>query len=329
MKKLFLAGSCLVIMMAGTLAGVLFQQTHSSVQAHSLDSSGDWPTYLYDQSRTGANLSETTITSGTANQLQVAWKFTTKSVVGASPTIVDGVMYIGSWDGFEYAIDVSTHQQLWASFLGISQQKKRCYGGNGIGIDSTASVQDNVVYVGGGDGYMYALNVADGSVLWQTLLGLPPYYNWSSPLLYNDKLYIGLAAYCDPPFVQGKVMALNLSDGSVAASVSLVPDGKTGAPIWGSATVDSSTNTIYVATGNNGSQKINKQPNAEAIVALDADTLVIKDHWQIPPDQRVPDSDFGTTPTLFDVNGEHYIGALNKNGIYYVLNHDDLSAGPV
>jgi len=64
-------------------------------------------------------------------------------------------------------------------------------------------------------------------------------------------------------------------------------------------------------------------------VALDADTLVIKDHWQIPPDQRVPDSDFGTTPTLFDMNGEHYIGALNKNGIYYVLNRDALSAGSV
>jgi outer membrane protein assembly factor BamB len=329
MKKLFLAGSCLVIMMAGTLAAVLFQQTHPSVQAHPSDSSGDWSTYLYDQSRTGADLNETTITAATASQLQLLWKFTTTGVVGASPTIVNGVMYIGSWDGFEYAIDVSTHQQLWASFLGISQQKKRCYGSNGIGIDSTAAVQDNVVYVGGGDGYMYALNAADGSVLWQTLLGLPPYYNWSSPLLYNDKLYIGLAAYCDPPFVQGKVMALNLSDGSVAASVSLVPDGKTGAPVWGSAAVDSSTNTIYVATGNNGSQKISKQPNAEAVVALDADTLVIKDHWQIPLDQRVSDSDFGTTPTLFDVNGEHYIGALNKNGIYYVLNRDDLSAGPV
>src|SRR5258708_12132001 len=112
MTKLFLAGSCLVIMMAGTLAAVLFQQTHPSVQAHPLDSSGDWPTYLYDQSRTGANLSETTITSGTASQLQLSWKFTTNSVVGASPTIVNGVMYIGSWDGFDTPIQVPPHHQL-------------------------------------------------------------------------------------------------------------------------------------------------------------------------------------------------------------------------
>jgi outer membrane protein assembly factor BamB len=238
-------------------------------------------------------------------------------------------MYIGSWDGYEYAVDVHTGQQLWASFLGISQQKKRCYGGYGIGIQSTAAVENNVVYVGGGDGYMYALNTADGSILWKTLLGLPPYYNWSSPLLYNNALYIGLAAYCDPPFVQGKVMALSMTDGSIVASISLVPGKQTGATVWGSAAVDASSNTIYVATGNNGSKPLLKQPNAEAIVALDANTLAVKDHWQIPTTEQVHDSDFGSTPVLFAINGVNYIGALNKNGIYYVLNRDNLSAGPV
>jgi len=330
MKKLLLAASCLVIIMAGTLAGILFQQTHPSVRAQPSDSSGDWPTYLYDQSRTGANLSETTITAATASQLQLAWEFNTSGIVGASPTLVNGVMYIGSWNGYEYALDANTGQELWSSYLGVSQQTKRCYGSYGIGIDSTASVQDNVVYVGGGDGYMYALNAADGSVIWKTLLGLPPYYNWSSPLLYNNTLYIGLAAYCDPPYVQGKVMALNMTDGSIVASISLVSGNQKGAPVWGSAAVDSNTNTIYVATGNNGSKSIVKQPYAEAIVALDANTLAIEDHWQIPTAEQVHDSDFGTTPTLFTVNGVDYLGALNKNGIYYVFNRDNpLSAGPV
>lgn len=176
---------------------------------------------------------------------------------------------------------------------------------------------------------MYALNAADGTIIWKTLLGLPPYYNWSSPLLYNNTLYIGLAAYCDPPFVQGKVMALSMTDGSVVASVSLVRGKQTGAPVWGSAAVDGNTNTIYVATGNNGSKTITIQPYAEAIVALDANTLAIEDHWQIPTIEQVHDSDFGTTPVLFTINGVNYIGALNKNGIYYVLNRDDLSAGPV
>lgn len=238
-------------------------------------------------------------------------------------------MYIGSWNGYEYAFDLSTQQMIWQQYLGVLVQSKKCYGSYGIGVDSTAAVDNNVVYVGGGDGYMYALSTVDGSVIWKTLLGNPPYYNWSSPLIYNGRIYIGLAAYCDPPYVQGKVIALNESDGSVAANISLVPDGKTGAPVWSSAAVDVNTNTIYVTTGNNGSQKITKQLNADAILALNADTLSITDSWQVPVGERIGDGDFGATPTLFDINGNSYIGVLNKNGIYYVLNRYDLAAGPV
>lgn len=96
---------------------------------------------MHDQSRTGANLNETTITAATASQLQLLWKFPTTGVVGASPTIANGVMYIGSWDGNEYAVNTQTGVLLWSTNLGVSQQKKRCYGSYGIGIDSTAAVQ--------------------------------------------------------------------------------------------------------------------------------------------------------------------------------------------
>lgn len=327
MKRTVLLCCCLILVVTSLSAGSSFASPRAPRRI--FDASGDWPTYLYDQARTGANLSETTITATDASTLQLAWKFSLGGIIGASPTVVNGVMYIGSWNGYEYAIDISTQQLLWQQYLGVSIQSKKCYSKTGVGIDSTAAVENNVVYVGGGDGYMYALSAVDGSILWKTLLGNPPYYNWSSPLLYNNLLYIGLAAFCDPPFVQGKVMALNESDGSIAASISLVPDGQTGAPVWGSAAVDVNTNTIYVATGNNGSQKITKQPYAEAILALDAGTLAIKDSWQVPTAELIHDGDFGTTPVLFDINGVSYLGALNKNGIYYVLNRNDLAAGPV
>ncbi len=329
MQKRVVFYCCFILLLAALIESWHVVSLRTPLKAQAAGSNGDWPTYMHNQSRTGANLNETTINATNANQLHMAWKFTTGGVVGASPTLVHGVMYIGSWDGYEYAVNLSTHQQIWKRYLGVSTQSKKCYGGKGIGIDSTATVANNIVYVGGGDGSMYALKASDGSVIWKTLLGNPPYYNWSSPLLYKNEVYIGLAAYCDPPFVQGKVMALRAADGSVAASISLVPNGQTGAPVWGSAAVDGSTNTVYVATGNNGSQHLNQQPNAEAIVAFNADTLDIKDRWQIPAAQQVNDSDFGTTPVLFNANGKHYIGALNKNGIYYVLNRDNLAAGPV
>ena len=289
---------------------------------------GDWPMYMNDIARSGANLSETAITPASMSHLAPAWKFTTGGNIVAMPTITNGVLYIGSWDGYEYAVDVATHQQLWRQNLGTTTQGKSCYAPT-VGVSSTAAVQNGVVYVGGGDGNLYALSSSDGSVLWKTLLGTPPYYNWSSPVVYNNRVYVGMAAFCDPPYVQGKVVALNVSDGSIAASLSLVPDGSTGAPVWSSVAVDVETGRLFVTTGNNGSQVISQQPNAEAVLALDPNTLAVLDRWQIPPADQVPDSDFGATPLVFDANGAQYIGVLNKNGIYYVLNRTNLAAGPV
>lgn len=292
--------------------------------------SGDWPTFLGNVERTATNLSESIITVSTAQNLHYSWKFTTGGDVVASPAIVNGVMYIGSWDGYEYAINLSTHQQVWKQFLGITQQNQFCYA-NTVGVSSTAAVQNNVVYVGGGDGYMYALNAVDGSVIWKTFLGSPPYYNWSSPLLYKNNVYIGLAAYCDPPYAKGKILALRISNGSFAAIQSLVPKGQKGAVIWSSLAVDPVANKIYAATGNPAPVGTlpTQQPNSEAILAFDPTTLAILDRWQLPPSDWVNDADFGATPTLFDVNGVGYIGELNKNGIYYVLNRSNLAAGPV
>lgn len=293
---------------------------------------GDWPMYQGNTSRSGANLAETVVTRASAAYLTLAAQFTTRGPVFSSPVLVSGVLYVGSWDGYEYAFDVATHAQLWKQFLGTTTQAQvqACYG-NRVGISSTPAVQGGLLYVGGGDGNLYALNVANGSVVWKTLLGSPPYYNWSSPLLYNSRVYIGVAAYCDPPGVQGKVLALNQSDGSLAASVALVPAGQVGATVWSSPALDSATGRIYVTTGNNAQASMANEPNSEAFLALDPNTLAVLDRWQIPlTDQPAHgDADFGATPTLFDVNGVGYIGALNKNGIYYALNRSNLAAGPV
>lgn len=326
-QRVVLVLATLVVLIA-SFVGVFLVLHRTPGAAQANGSNGDWPMFMGDITRSGMNTNETLITPATASTLHYSWMFTTGGPVVSSPVIVNGIMYIGSWDGYEYAINVSTRQLVWKQFLGITQQKKLCYG-KSVGVTATAAVQNNVLYVGGGDGNLYALNTADGSVIWKTLLGLPPYYNYSSPLLYNNRVYIGLASYCDPPYTHGKMLAFNTSDGSLAASVDLVPVGQTGATVWSSPAVDATTNTIYVTTGNNGSKSTTAQPLSEAIVALDATTLTVKDHWQIPLSQQVLDSDFGATPTIFDWNGQQYVSALNKNGVYYAWNRTDLAAGPV
>ncbi len=326
MRKRLLIFATLLILVAGIAGGVLgFRYVLHPAQA---SGNGDWPMFMGDIARSGLNADETLITPATASALHYTWMFTTGSSILASPTVVNGIVYVGSWDGYEYAINSATRQMVWKTFLGITQQQKLCYG-KSVGVTSSAAVQNGVLYVGGGDGYLYALNTADGSVVWKTLLGAPPYYNYASPVVYNNRVYTGLSSYCDPPFTHGKLLAFNISDGSQAASADLVPVGQTGATVWSSPAIDAATNTVYITTGNNGSQSTTKQPLSEAIVALDATTLTVKDHWQIPLSQQILDSDFGATPTVFDINGSHYVSALNKNGIYYVWNRDNLAAGPV
>ena len=161
-------------------------------------SGDDWPTYLHDAARSSTS-GETTLSPQNASQLQKVWSFTTGGGVAASPTVVGGVVYVGSWDGYEYALNASNGTMLWKTYLGVSNPGSQCSPPS-AGITSSAAVVSGVVYVGGGDNYWYALNASTGAVLWKIDVGNPNsntydgHYNWSSPLIYNGYAYIGIAA---------------------------------------------------------------------------------------------------------------------------------------
>jgi outer membrane protein assembly factor BamB len=288
----------------------------------------DWPTYLHDSQRSGAS-GEQLITSAQAPQLTKLWSFKTGGAIAAQAAIVGGIAYVGSWDGNEYAINVQTGAELWATNLGTSNQPA-CYPPN-PGITSSATVSNGVVYVGGGNAYWYALDANTGAILWDVYTGdnsaASGHYNWSSPLIYNGYAYIGVASNCDNPLVQGQVLQVSLSTHQIVNTLSLVPNGQVGGGVWTSPTVDPATNTIYVTTGT-----LNQvtQTLSQAIVAFDANTLTVKSFWQIPAAQAVIDSDWGTTPILMtDSQGDQLVAAINKNGYVYAFNRANLSAGPV
>jgi outer membrane protein assembly factor BamB len=62
---------------------------------------------------------------------------------------------------------------------------------------------------------------------------------------------------------------------------------------------------------------------------LNASNLSVVSSWQVPKTQQTIDNDFGTTPTVFDAHGKHYIGVANKNGLYYLFNRDNIRSGPI
>ena len=285
----------------------------------------DWPTYLHDPQRSSAS-SDTTLSPANAGQLTLGWAFKTGGPIAASPTVVGGTVYVGSWDGYEYALDAATGTQKWKTFLG--QTTAPCYP-QLAGVTSSADVENGVVYVGGGDSNWYALDAATGNVLWKVFVGdnTKGWYNWASPLIYNGFAYIGIASVGDCPLVPGQLLKVDLQTHQIVNTFNFVPQGQSGGGVWTSPSLDTATNTIYVTTGTRSQPS---QTLTEAIVALDASTLTLKSSWAVPASQEGVDSDFGSTPLPFnDAVGDQLVVAINKNGKAYAYNRKNLAAGPV
>jgi len=339
------SASSIVLIMLFAISMVSFVQP---VAASSGSSAGDWTTYLNGISRSGFNSAETSITATTASSLELMWSVQSTGCTGSpadSPTVISnqpivvnelGSVFWGSWDGCEHATSLSG-APIWATYIG-ENNAPNC-DPSPVGVASTATYaiidggQTPVVLVGGGNANFYALNAETGAVVWETSLGTPPnVFIWSSPALYDGSVYIGVSSFGDCPLVQGKLVQLNANNGAVQHVFDVVPNGCVGGSIWSSPTINSAAGTIYVTTGNGG--KCNKaEPYGYAIVELSASTLAVLGHWQVPKSQRVGDSDFGSSPTLFQakVGGitKEYVGASNKNGFYYAWEQGDLGAGPV
>jgi outer membrane protein assembly factor BamB len=325
------------------VAKISFQKsTKHSVVLHSASSAfiansiptvpkagNDWPMYLHDPQRTSSS-DETILAPKNASSLTEHWAFKTQNAIAASATIVDGTVFIGSWDGYEYALDEMTGTQKWRTFLGKTVVTAFC-DPRSIGITSSASVENGVVYVGGGDAFWYALNAKTGAVLWKIYTGdtssASGHYNWSSPLLYKGYAYIGIASNCDRPLVQGEIIQVSLQTHQVVNVFKTVADGEVGGGIWTSPSIDPSTNSLFFSSG---TAVLPTQTLAQAIFVLDASTLELKASWKLPDQDAIGDSDFDTSPILFnDANGTPLVATVNKNGYIYVFNRNDVSAGPI
>lgn len=175
----------------------------------SASSTGNWPGYLFSPARTSYNSAERIITPVTAPGLTQVWH-TSQGPVSTEPAESGGVVYYGSWDGYERAVSANTGAQLWATYLG--QTTDTGCNPPTVGVASTATVHNimlngvstTAVFVGGGDGYFYALNAATGAVIWKTSLGSSPsHFLWSSPLFWRGGIYEGIASFGDCPLVRG------------------------------------------------------------------------------------------------------------------------------
>jgi len=295
-----------------------------------------WTTYLADTSHTGVNPTQQLLNRGTASKLRPLWVdkvggfITTQSIIG------NGLIYFGSWDGYERAVDPSG-RVVWSTYLGVTTNNNYgCLGGD-VGVANIGTLitvgSGSVLYVGGGDAAMYALDAMTGAVLWKTSLGTPPaQFLWASPVFSNGSVYEGVGSFQECPAVQGQLVQMDAATGAIQHVWKAVPDGCTGAPVLTTVAVDPTDGSIFIATGS--SPNTCAGPYDVAIIKLRASDLSLLDSWQIPlAEQVIDDPDFGASPMLFNatISGvkRDLLGILNKNGTFFALDRHNLSAGPV
>ena len=174
------------------------------------------------------------------SNLSLAWKFATNGSVISSPSVVDGVVYVGSQDKNIYAIGAWSGSLIWK------------YATDGPIISSPA-VADGKVYVGSEDGYVYSLDAYTGSLIWKTFVNSSIPFTFgdlvlkSSPAVADGKVYIGS--------LDGNLYALDANNGNILWKA------KTEGPIESSPAV--ADGSVYFTS---------QEPTAGNLYKLDANT---------------------------------------------------------
>ena len=185
-------------------------------------------------------------TSGTVYALDsvtgdLVWSYQTGDKIWGTPAIVQGALYVGSFDKKFYALNASDGSVKWT------------FEADGSFIAAPV-VSDGVVYVGAFDRKFYAIDAATGAEKWSYQAGN---WFWSRPVIANGIIY---AASLD-----GKVYALK-RDGSLVTSYDL------GEPIPSAPAV--SGTSVIVANNAGTVYKIDTLSNQMATLAtLDKVTI--------------------------------------------------------
>ena len=287
--------------------------------------SRNWPAFRHNAMRTGNQLHKSKLSDyHSASSLHVVWTFTPPSPSGfyGSPIVYKNRAYIGNGNGFFYGLDAKTGAVLWQyPPSGAGLTSAFTCNPSSMGIASSGAIAEvggtRAVIFGApdrssgmhlGDGHLFAVNAASGALMWEspavaqitgTTWGskteLHEQVGYSSPLIYNGRAYIGIADHCDNPIQNGKIVAVNLSNGSIDPSFKYVSTRSNtpgvvtrGGGIWNSV---AGWDDLYVTTGNTANGNPSQPDVNHGLSLLRLDRNTGNPIWQHQPVPYALDDD--------------------------------------
>ena len=118
----------------------------------------DWSQFHFDADGTRLNPYENVLNPKNVGHLELKWSYATEARSTTRPLVVNGVVYIASYDNKLYALDARSGTKLWSYSAGNW-------------LSSSPAIADGVVYFGSSDNNLYALNASTGAKLWSYTTG--------------------------------------------------------------------------------------------------------------------------------------------------------------
>ena len=281
------------------------------------------------------------VTPENVKNLELQWVYQARSLekYEATPLVVDGVMYTIQNPDDVVALDPVTGRVFWTFSWTPSTEARPCCGrlSRGVGI-----VGDKV-FLGTIDARLIALDARSGKPVWNIEVDKPEdgYAITHAPLVIKDKVIVGVAG--GEYGIRGHIDAYDVNTGKHIWRFYTIPGAgekgndtwagdswKTGgASVWVTGSYDPELNLTYWGIGNpgpdwNGDKRGGDNLYSDSVVALDADTGVLKWHYQFSPHDEF-DYDAVQVPVLADIQWPGSAGLrkvmmwANRNGLFYVI----------
>ena len=303
--------------------------------------SGDWVYVDHDLGGTRHSPLKQITTENVSRLVKACtYSFPDKEPSQTAPIVSAGRMYLTTAH-YTVAIDGADCHVIWSSTWTPRAHEP-------LNTHRGAALAAGKIIRGTSDGFLLALDAADGHQLWAKQIADPKegYFISMPPLVHGDLVYIGPAGA--ETAARGWVGAFRIRDGEQVWRFNIVPDdGEPGADTWGPdptarrhgggnlwtpMSFDEKKNLLYVPGGNAAPDLYDDDRPGDnlytnSLIALDATTGHLAWYRQFVP-HDVHDYDVSHVAPVFKtaINGaaHNVIASTGKDGLLRLLDRDSM-----